>query len=295
MSSTAASFVASAPRVERMEVLFDELAQLAGQRNASDGRIVEIVAEIDRDELCGMTGARSVASLMAWKLGTSPHNAETLVAVAERLEAFPRCAEGLRTGRLSLDQVGVIAERAADGSDDHYAELAESATVTQLRTALKAAPRPEPEPEPEPEPVWERSVVKTGDDTHATYRIRLPHAEAAVVDAALASHLDALVAQWRHDHDTGGPLSDQAPPLPSTVDAFMSVVEAGWDTEVARRPHGQRTTAVMHVDVDQHVASLHLGPLLSDSERRLLLCDATCEVWFERHGRVIGAGRATRT
>ncbi|MGB2918899.1 MAG: HNH endonuclease signature motif containing protein [Mycobacterium sp.] len=293
MSSAATSL---APK-ERLEVLFDELSQLAGQRNAIDGRIVEIVAEIDRDELCGLTGARSLAGLVAWKLGTSPGNAHTITTVAGRLGEFPRCTQGLREGRLSLDQVGVIAGRAAAGSDAHYAQLAESATVTQLHTALKAAPRPKPkpEPQPEPDPVWERSVIKTGDDTHATYRIRLPHAEAAVVDAALASHLDALVAAWRHDHDTGGRVSEQAPPFPTTVDAFMSLVDAGWDTEVARRPHGQRTTVIAHLDVDQHVASLHLGPLLSDSERRLMLCDATCEVWFERHGRVIGAGRATRT
>lgn len=35
---------------QRLEVLFGELAELAGQRNAIDGRIVEIVAEMDRDE-----------------------------------------------------------------------------------------------------------------------------------------------------------------------------------------------------------------------------------------------------
>ena len=44
------------PPAERLEVLFEELAELAGQRNAIDGRIVEIVAEMDRDELCGATG-----------------------------------------------------------------------------------------------------------------------------------------------------------------------------------------------------------------------------------------------
>ena len=33
----------------RLEELFDELSELAGQRNAIDGRIVDIVAEIDRD------------------------------------------------------------------------------------------------------------------------------------------------------------------------------------------------------------------------------------------------------
>jgi hypothetical protein len=75
----------------------------------------------------------------------------------------------------------------------------------------------------------------------------------------------------------------------------MSLVEAGWDTETARRPHGQHTTVVVHVDVDKPVAGLHLGPLLTDDERQYLTCDATCEVWFERAGRVIGSGRATRT
>ena len=74
----------------------------------------------------------------------------------------------------------------------------------------------------------------------------------------------------------------------------MALVEAGWDAEVARRPHGQHTTVVMHLDVEERAAALHLGPLLSEADRRYLGCDATCEVWFERDGQVIGAGRTTR-
>lgn len=66
------------------------------------------------------------------------------------------------------------------------------------------------------------------------------------------------------------------------------------DAEAARRPHGQHTTVVMHLDVRERIAALHLGPLLPTGERRYLTCDATCEVWFERDGEVIGAGRATR-
>jgi hypothetical protein len=111
MSSTASPPTVVVSPAERLEVLFEELAELAGQRNAIDGRIVEIVAEIDRDELCGMTGARSVAALVAWKLVTSSANAATIATVAHRLEKFPSCAQGMREGRLSLDQVGVIAAR----------------------------------------------------------------------------------------------------------------------------------------------------------------------------------------
>ena len=83
--------------------------------------------------------------------------------------------------------------------------------------------------------------------------------------------------------------------MPGVVDAFLRLVEAGWDAEATRRPHGQRTTVVVHVDVEKRTGALHLGPLLSDADRQYLTCDATCEVWFERDGRVIGAGRTTRT
>jgi hypothetical protein len=275
---------------ERLEVLFEELAELTGQRNAIDGRIVEIVAEFDRDELCGATGARSVPALVAWKTGCSSANAHTITTIASRLQEFPRCAQGMREGRLSLDQVGVIAARGGEGSDEHYAQLAACATVNQLRTAVKLEPRPEPEPRREPE----RAISTTGNEQGSCYRITLPHHDAAKFDAALASHRDALMAEWKEDHGKHQRASDQRPPLPTTADAFMRLIEAGWDVDAARRPHGQHTTVVVHVDVEQRAAALHLGPLLSDAERRYLTCDATCEVWFERDGEVIGAGRTTR-
>lgn len=293
MSATASSVAAPD---QRLEVLFEELAELAGQRNAIDGRIVDIVAEIDRDELWGATGARSVPVLVAWKLGTCSTTAHTIATVAARGEQFPRCVQGMREGRLSLDQVGVIAGRAGAGSDEHYAQLAAVATVAQLRSAIKLEPKPEPEPQPEPEPrpAPARSISKTSDEQGSCYRIRLPHADAAKFDAALQSHLDALIGEWKQDHDNGERASDQRPPLPTTGDAFMRLVESGWDAEVTRRPHGQHTTVVMHLDIAQRIAALHLGPVLPDWERRYLTCDATCEVWFERDGQPIGAGRTTR-
>ncbi len=289
MSLTATCDAAVVSPKERLEVLFEELAELAGQRNAIDGRIVDIVAEIDRDGLCGMTGARSVAALVAWRLGSSSANAATIATTAHRLAEFPRCGQGMREGRLSLDQVGVIAARAGEGSDEHYAQLAAVATVNQLRTAVKLEPRPEPD-RPEPQ----ASITKTSDEQFTTWRIKLPHIEAAKFDAALASHRDALFAEWKRDHGDGEGPSDTAPPLPTAPEAFMRLVEAGWDAEVTGRPHGHHTTVVVHVDVEQRAAALHLGPLLTDSDRRYLTCDATCEAWFERDGQVIGSGRATR-
>ncbi|MGE2738067.1 DUF222 domain-containing protein, partial [Mycolicibacterium vaccae] len=249
----------------------------------------------DRAQLWGMTGCRSAASMVAWKLGITPRNAETMVAVAERLDEFPRCTQALREGRLSLDRVGVIAENAADGSDEHYVEYAQSATVTQLRTAVKLEPRPAPKPRPE----RGSSITKTvGLDGYTTWHIRLSSIESAKFDAALASHKDALIADWKHHHDSadtaGSGSNDGAPPFPDTIDAFMELIEAGWDTEVARRPHGQHTTVIVHLDLNQQLASLHLGPLLPDADRQYLTCDATAEIWYHRDGQPLGAGRTTR-
>lgn len=278
---------------ERMEALFAEMEELAGQRNAIDSRLVEIAAEIEGDGIWGATGARSVPALVAWKLGISPHHAETIVTVARRLEEFPRCAAMMRDGQLSLDQIGVIAERAGEGSDEHYAQLASVATVTQLRFAIKLEPRAEPDRKPEPE----RSFRATVGETSTTYRITLPKVEAAKFEAGLASHRDALIAQWRRDHggdpdtvdeadaddadDADGRAEEtsvQVPPFPTTVDAFTSLVDGGWDSDVARRPHGQHTTVVVHLDVENRNAALHLGSFLSEEDRRLLMCEADCEI-----------------
>ena len=316
MSSRAASGVVGVSPVERLEVLFGELAELTGQRNAIDGQIVEIVAEVDRDELWGATGARSIPALVAWKTGCSSVTAKSIAAVANRSAEFPRCVAGMREGRLSLDQVGVIAARAADGSDEHYAQLASVATVNQLRTAVSLEPRPDPEPrpgpDPRPEPESAGSITKRSDEQFAYWRITLPHIEAAKFEAALASHRDGLIAEWKRDRDaaggTGSERGEHDPegsdpgseagrcrPFPGTMEAFWRLVETGWDAEVARRPHGQHTTVVVHLDVDKPAAALHLGPLLCDGDRQYLTCDATCEVWFERGGEPIGAGRVTRT
>lgn len=276
---------------DRLAVLFEELAELTGQRNAIDGRIVDVVAEIDRDGLWGATGARSMAALVAWKTGASRSNADAIATVAHRLESFPRCAQGMREGRLSLDQVGVIASRAGEGSDAHYAELARVATVSQLRTAISAEPRPEAEPRPGPRP----AISKTADADFAFWRITLPHVESAKFEAALQSHRDGLISEWKRDRDTDGVTPDQHPPMPTNLDAFMRLIETGWDVETQRRPHGQCTTVVVHLDVEQRIGALHLGPVLPESERQYLSCDATCEVWFERDGEVIGSGRSTRT
>ena len=82
------------------------------------------------------------------------------------MDELPRCTTALREGQLSLDQVGVIAERAGKGSDAHYAELAARATVAQLRNAITLEPRPEPDTETRQPPP--RSITTTDGEQSTT-------------------------------------------------------------------------------------------------------------------------------
>ena len=147
-------------------MLFGELSELAGQRNAIDGRIVEIVAELDRDELCGATGARSVAALVAWKLGASSGNAKTIATVAHRLAEFPRCAQVC--GRVGCRWIR--SGSSPGGRPRDLMSIMRSwpavATVNQLRTAVKLEPRPEPEPDADPDPEPGASITKTSDEKY---------------------------------------------------------------------------------------------------------------------------------
>ncbi|BBZ64630.1 hypothetical protein MINS_00590 [Mycolicibacterium insubricum] len=167
------------------------------------------------------------------------------------------------------------------------------------RNAVKLEPRPDTDPKPGPRP----GIHKTGGDDYDNWRITLPHIESAKFAAALASHRDALFAQWTRDHDgrqpdddeRRGQVPDNEAPVPTNLDAFLRLIEHGWDTEATARPHGQHTTVVVHLDLATKIANLHLGPLLPDADRQYLTCDATCEVWFHRDGTLIGAGHRTRT
>lgn len=285
------------PAEARFVAISDELAELCGQQNAIAGRITELLAEVAsaEDELLGGTGVRSLEHFCTWQLGVSSGRAKVLAAIARRAGELPETTGLLREGRLSEDQAGAIAARAPAETEGHYADLARSATVSQLRRALRAAPKPEPtEPEPAGPVVPENEVSSHwNDDDEWICRARLSKTDGAVADAALRSHLDALVQEWKRAKERAGDDAELAP-FPTVADAFVRMCEHSLDAEARLRPHGHRTTVVVHLDVEAKAAGLHLGPALSEAERRYLGCDARFEVWFERDGQPIGVGRATR-
>ncbi len=69
-------------------------------------------------------------------------------------------------------------------------------------------PRPDPGPRPDPQ----SSITKTSDAQFDFWRIALPHDESATFEAALQSHRDALMAEWKRDRENSDGTGDRAPP-----------------------------------------------------------------------------------
>ena len=228
-----------------------------------------------------------MAELVAWKLGASSANAKAIATVAGRSEAFPRCVAELREGRLSLDQVGVIAARAADGSDEHYAQLAAVATVNQLRTAIKLEPRPDPDPRPEPQPRSPspptRNPAVGGSPFPTTKRPRSTRRCSRI---------------WRVDHRVETRPRQRFLAVGADADHRRRVCASGRG-RLGRRSRPPPARAAHHGGGARRCRGARRRPASGSAAVRrrppYLTCDATCEVWFERDGRPIGAGRTTRT
>lgn len=165
---------ATAPGVverERAEAdLERRIADVCGVINAAAGRLVELVGEaLDTGAWKG-DGISSPGHYVAWKCGVSSRRARALVRMAERRPELAHTLAALSAGEISEDQAAVVAVKAPPGYDSQMAELARSATVSQLRRALSSYRFATPAPEPDPD---NEKSGKTGEDhgAHATPRL----------------------------------------------------------------------------------------------------------------------------
>ena len=137
----------------------------------------------------------------------------------------------------------VIAARAAEGSDEHYAQLAVGGHRQPVRTAIKLEPAPDPHPGHSRRP----SITKNTDEHFTCWRIKLPHAQAATLDAAINAHREAPDHRLEQAHDGRRCHPQAAPPMPGDLEAFPAPGRG----RLGRRSHPPparcaSTTVVVH-------------------------------------------------
>jgi hypothetical protein len=259
--------------------------------NAAVGKLVELIGEVLETGAWEGAGIRSASQWVAWKCGVSQTRARRLVAMARRLGELPETKAAMEAGELGEDQVAVICRHAPAGIDGQAAELARSATVTQLGRVLGSYVFEEPKtPDvPPAEVVEERRWVSFGHDDEGSWTLsaRLPADEGALVERALMAARDELFRAGEHEPGARPTASDV-----SWADALVAAADKSLGG--ASRPHHDRHLVQLHVEAGTG-GHLHLGPGLSDGLRRFISCDSRIRPVIEAGGRPVSVGRAFRT
>ena len=202
------------------------------------------------------------------------------------------------------------------------AELAGNATVAQLqrtvpRYVFEAAGAQEPiveadapvsseaenddGPVPTVAEVERRVSMGHNDDGTWDLHARLPGDEGAVVEAALSAAFKDLCAQLddaARAHEADSAVLGEG--RVTRADALVAVAESFLADGAARLPGADRYRVLVHLEAagidtgSPPLATLHQGPILSPSLRRLLTCDATTAPVIRIEGRPVNVGRAER-
>ena len=118
---------------ERLEA---ELAVVCGQLNQVSARLVALTARAIASQGWAGAGIRSVEHWLVLRAGLSPVRARQVVVMARRVEVLPVVMGRFAAGRLSVDQVAVVARHAPAHVEASVAELAVCASVPQLGRVL---------------------------------------------------------------------------------------------------------------------------------------------------------------
>ena len=155
-----------------------------------NAQLVELAAEALTTGAWHGWGVRSLEHWLTWQAGVSPGHAREVVRLARARETHPVVMASFAEGALSVDQAAV-ATKAPPYLDAHIAETAPCATVSQLRTMVRAA-RSEPVPSTGVEEPAETLTGFFDDDGRYHLRGELDADHGRVVDAALTEARDAL-------------------------------------------------------------------------------------------------------
>ena len=135
------------------ELLEAELAVVCGALNQVSARLVVLTARAIESEGWAGAGIRSVEHWLVLRAGLSPGRARQVVVMARRVGVLPVVMGQFAAGRLSVDQVAVVARHAPSQVEASVAELAVSASVPQLgRVLSRYAFDPPTGDDPDPDP-----------------------------------------------------------------------------------------------------------------------------------------------
>ncbi|MGA1075448.1 MAG: HNH endonuclease [Ilumatobacteraceae bacterium] len=266
-----------------MDVVNGRLAELAGQLNVVNARLVEVTETVLVDELWRQGGMRTPSAFLQWRLGVSSVRANDLVTVARRRGEFPVLMGCFERGEFSLEQMAaaVAAPAWADGLIVDFVRIS---TPSKIRRAMRsdmftdvpAASDATDDASGSAAPVDRLSFTVTAA---GRWRINGEFGldDGRRIEAALSERRDAFFVDGQSDV--------------TWVEAFVDCMERSLDA-VESSSRRDRFRTWVHIDVTDGVATTTDGWRLPDSVRDLVCCDGVVQPVWERDGVPVSVGRS---
>jgi hypothetical protein len=265
--------------------LENALTTLAAHIQAATARLLELLAEVDRRETWGASGALSCAHWLAFRTGLDIGAAREHVRVARALTTLPTVSAAFGRGELSYTKVRAITRIARPETEAELLVIARDGTAAHLERLVRAYRRADPERENAL--VWKQQEsrwlhTRWTDDGMLLVEGRLTPEQGALLQKALEVVM--------RDQETGAPL----PGVPERqADALAQMADRALGG--ADRAGGDRVQVVVHVDAEVLTdpaadgrSELEDGPRVSAETCRRLACDCSV-VNGGRKSRVISA------
>jgi hypothetical protein len=287
--------------------LFTQADELIGTLNSTQGRLLEIVGEVDRRQAFREEGATSTAAWLAERVGLAESTARTWVQTAEQLYERPLVAEAITDGSLTLDKAKAALQLALftdpapdplhpddDDDDDDDAtiehpdkallEQARHCTVHQLNEMVRAARGASAA----------REVASVEgrylrcNDTRRTINMQLPDEQFALVRGVLNRTVATIPSDGTTPHDQ------------RMADAMVQIVQRSVQGASTIRTAGAETLVVVHADLSllrggTGRAELERLGLISREAAKRISCDANVTLAIDdAFGHTMAEGRKKR-
>src|SRR5512147_1386663 len=124
--------------------LEDELGILAAHIEAATARLLALLAEVDRRESWGASGAHSCAHWLAFRTGLDIGAAREHVRVARALTTLPEIGAAFGRGELSYSKVRALTRIARPETEAELVTMARDGTAEHMERLVRAYRRADP-------------------------------------------------------------------------------------------------------------------------------------------------------
>ncbi|MDZ7782239.1 MAG: DUF222 domain-containing protein [Halioglobus sp.] len=133
------SFPSPAPQPlpRDLDVLEDEITELAAHLNAATYRLLTLIREFDERHGWSGAGLKSCAHWLNWKCGINLGAAREKVRVAHALKDLPQISAALRAGRISFSKVRAMTRVATPRNEEYLLMIADHGTASHVERLVR--------------------------------------------------------------------------------------------------------------------------------------------------------------